>query len=619
MAFIPQSFVEDLLSRVDIVDVINSRIPLKKAGRNYMACCPFHQEKTPSFSVVPDKQFFNCFGCGIAGSALKFVMSFDNIDFVDSVAKLAASVGMEIPQDKDNHDHDISYKFFHDVLNHVTEYYRANLNNPIVLKYLANRSLDQDISNLFLLGYAPDGWDHLSKVLANKKIENPTEVLEKLGLWIKSDRAEKSDKSDKPEYKGYDRFRNRLMFPIRDTKGRVIGFGGRVLDESKPKYLNSPETILFHKSAELYGLYEAIQVAAVTKVKINKFVIVEGYIDVITLFQHGISYAVATMGTASSYRHLAKLFKYCDEVIYCFDGDEAGRTAAWRALENSLPALYDGRKIRFLFLPSEHDPDSYVKKYGKYEFEQQLNNAVSLTEYLFKHQEQLLGEHGLSSIEGKVQFVNLCKPLLNKVPEGTYRAILENELAVKCNLTQMNLQKILSQPNDKSEYRSNIPSVDSKFNEQQAIVKRPYRASSNSLSIWRKASLLLIHNPRFIEFISADDIKLHMSSTNNQDLAIFTEIYELLKKAKTIPALIDLLATNNSQIKAIIIDYLDMDPMVSDELAETEFKDLLKYTLKGNSEIEMEDLKNKVAKTGMGSLTQAEKQRLQHLLLDNCR
>ena len=609
MAFIPQSFVEDLLSRIDIIDVINSRIPLRKSGRNYMACCPFHQEKSPSFSVVPDKQFFNCFGCGMAGSAIKFVMAFDGIDFVASVEKLAAMVGLEVPRDKSVQDADTNnYKLYYDVLNWVTASYQDNLNkNKTALDYLHNRSLDPDISKFFLLGYAQDGWDNLTKILINKNIDNPRAVLEKLGLWIKAD-----------ETKAYDRFRNRLMFPIRDQKGRVIAFGGRVLDDSKPKYLNSPETVLFHKSAELYGLYETLELNAKNKTKISKFVIVEGYIDVITLFQHGINYAVATLGTASSYRHLAKLFKYCEEVIYCFDGDEAGRTAAWRALENCLPALYDGRKIRFLFLPSEHDPDSYIKKYGKQEFEQQLHNAVSLTDYLFKHQEELLDSNGLTTIENKVQFVNLCKPLLNKVPMGTYRAIIESELAKRCNLNELSLSKILANAHDSSDFRQSIDNnADNRFPVQKIKTGR----HSTQLSIWRKASLLLIHNPEFIEFISQEFVEAVFQNTNNQDLLIFREIYKLFKQVKTIPEVIDLLAkdSTNNNIKNIIIDYLATEPMISDTLAETEFKDLLKYTFKEQLQSEMEYLKQKVASAGMGNLTPVEKARLQALLLESSR
>lgn len=637
MGFIAQSFIEDLLSRVDIVDVINSRIPLRKAGRNYMACCPFHQEKTPSFSVVPHKQFFNCFGCGIAGSAIKFVMVFDSVDFVTAAEKLAASVGMEVQFEHNNltnQQNKNNYKSYYEALAKITEYYQDNLNsNQKALNYLHKRAIDPAISTFFALGYALDGWDNLRKInfVHKTDVKNLTNLLEQLGLWIRKttdsdvNNLNNSDNQAYGNYDGYDRFRNRLMFPIRDLKGHVIAFGGRVLDDSKPKYLNSPETVLFHKSAELYGLFESLQLSAQNKTKITKFVIVEGYIDVIALFQHGINYAVATLGTASSYRHLAKLFKYCDEVIYCFDGDDAGRTAAWRALENSLPALYDGRRIKFLFLPKEHDPDSYIQQYGKHEFEMQLGQAKSLTEYLFSHQEQLLGD-GINTVEGRVQFVNLCKPLLSKVPEGVYKTILETELAKRCNLSQTSLEKILMQSESATaksigyQNQSQLLNNADLTNIQSRVQFRAgFRTRS---SLWQQACFLLVHNPKFVELVPQDLINDYIT---NQEAAMFINIYKLLLQVKTIPELIDSL-TNKSDnnpdylaLKNSVIELISDDPMITNDLAQIEFSDLIKSLSKARSYNELDDLKLKVATGGMASLTDVEKQRLQTLLLDNAR
>ncbi|MBP9722683.1 MAG: DNA primase [Gammaproteobacteria bacterium] len=628
MGYIPQSFIEDLLSRIDIVDTINSYVSLRKAGRNYVACCPFHHEKTPSFCVVPDKQFYNCFGCGAAGSAIKFVMTIDNLDFVSTVEKLAASVGMEIPQ-SNNPNQKISdrYKLFYQILNLVTAYYQNNLSqNEQALDYIQKRSIDIDIAKFFLLGYAQDGWDNLRR---NTKIADLVEqfnhnsqvkysleqILEDSGLWIK--KTETADNN----INGYDRFRNRLMFPIRDNKGRVIAFGGRVLDDSKPKYLNSPETLLFHKSAELYGLFEALQVASQNKTKLNKFVIVEGYMDVIALFQHGIYYSVATLGTASSYRHLAKLFKHCDEVIYCFDGDLAGRTAAWRALENSLSALYNNNKIKFLFLPEQYDPDSYIHEFGKHEFEQQLNNAISLPEYLFLHQAQVVGVDGLSTIEGRVHFVNLCKPLLLKVQDPTYRAILETELARRCDLNQSSLDKILVSPEDTSKLNQQL-NHNNQINPINSINLINSRVRHNP-SLWRKACALLIHNPKFFEYIPTDLINLlhaEAGSNRDQEILVFLKVYHLLTQVKTIPELIDSLSdsnnSDNSDLQNVVIKYLSDQPMINDELAEVEFKDLIKRLNKDQLASEMDSLKAKVSTSGMGSLSNQEKQRLQELLLD---
>lgn len=654
MGYIPQSFIDELLARLDIVDIINARVPLRKAGRNYMACCPFHNEKTPSFSVVPDKQFYNCFGCGAAGSAVKFVMSFDGLDFVEAIEKLANEAGLEIPESTTRSDQGKQNrtKILYKLLDSTAQFYSHNLFNnnsnqselsKKALLYLQKRGIDLDIAKFFNLGFAPDGWDNLTKALTKViKQEEPEanlqQLLEEAGLWIR-----KTEENKQSSYKGYDRFRSRLMFPIRDIRGRIIAFGGRVLDDSKPKYLNSPETVLFHKSAELYGLYESLHNSQHKKASLSRFVIVEGYADVIALFQHGIDYAVATLGTATSYRHLAKLFKYCQEVIYCFDGDEAGQSAAWRALENSLGALYDGRVIKFLFLPDGHDPDTYIRKFGKNNFEQMLNESMSLTNYLFAKQEDILKQQGgqnLQSVEGRVSFVKLCKPLINKVPQGAYRTILETELAKKCHLDQQNLEKIV---NDQSPAMAVIGAGAAGSNLQQSSSTPVYPRPSNTQqshkpSLWRRACLLLVHNPCFIELVSEQFFEYITTEliASSKGAKLFYKICQGLSDSKSgskpvintasissipsIPRLLDGLDSNTQEhvsLKNIVIQLLDTDPMVTDDSAKQEFVDILTKIHSDKQQNEMDRLQAKIVEQGMGSLTAEEKARLQSLLIKN--
>lgn len=663
MGLIPQSFVEDLLSRLDIVDVISARVPLKKTGRNYMACCPFHNEKTPSFSVVPDKQFYNCFGCGAAGSAIKFVMTFDHVEFKDAVERLSASIGLTVVYEqqagsnKSSKNNFSKFQQYYKILELAANYYQESLNkNILATNYLQKRNIDLDIAKNFLLGFAPNNWDNLSgnitdSVSKNTDLISITEdiykLLEQTGLWIrKSDDINTESNQDQAnntnKYLGYDRFRNRLIFPIRDYKGKVIAFGGRVLDDSKPKYLNSPETLLFHKSAELYGLFESLDYSHKNKTKINRFIIVEGYLDVISLYQHGICTAVATLGTATSYRHLAKLFKYSSEIVFCFDGDEAGKKAAWRALENSLNSLYDGRVIKFLFLPSEHDPDSYIKQYGKPGFEELLNNSsYSITDYLFQHQESLLDDsNNLNTVEGRVSFAKLCMPLINKVPEGIYKTILKTELARICKLNQANIDKLLESDINtsfNSNFNSNLNSpANNIINSNINLVRQNNNKlglalkSKSNLPLGYKACVLLLNYPDLINNIEDDLITDLFDELKNKSLGkstdksinLFKIIYLNLKKYKTIPELldninnIDNLNFNLDSIKSVIIKLLNHDPIVTDKEAEQEFKDLLFKINNMQKNSEMDILKAKVAEQGISSLTDIEKAKLQSLLLE---
>ncbi|MBT7334852.1 MAG: DNA primase [Gammaproteobacteria bacterium] len=407
---IPQSFINDMLARVDIVDVIQSRMTLKKAGKNYSGLCPFHDEKTPSFSVSPDKQFFHCFGCQESGTALTFIMNFDRLEFVEAVESLAQQLGLEVQREagrgppRPQVDPDL-----YAVLEKAEQFYRYSLRKqPVAVDYLKSRGLTGVVARDFGIGYAPPGWQNLQEYLKTPK--GSPQLLD-AGLTIESDSG-----------RAYDRFRDRIMFPIRDTRGRVIGFGGRTLGaEEGPKYLNSPETPVFHKGSELYGLYEARRALR----RIDRLIVVEGYMDVVALAQHGVANSVATLGTASGEAHFQKLYRYADEVVCCFDGDQAGRAAAWKALENALPTLNEHRLIKVVFLPDGEDPDSLIRSQGKAGFLRFIDNAMPGLEFLFQRLSQGLD---LSSVDGRARLAGLVAPYLNKVPEGYLRTLLEQKL-----------------------------------------------------------------------------------------------------------------------------------------------------------------------------------------------
>ncbi len=411
--YIPPHFIDELLTRVDIVDVIDGRVALRKAGREYTACCPFHNEKTPSFTVSREKQFYHCFGCGVHGSAIGFLMEYEHMDFVEAVEELAGAIGLEVPReagstapsaDRGNQD-------LYEVLEKTVNYYRQQLRQHPqagqAQDYLKGRGLSGEIAADFELGFAPPGWDNLTSALGVK-----AERLLAAGMLIRKDSGEH-----------HDRFRERIMFPIRDRRGRVIGFGGRVMaGDVKPKYLNSPETPVFHKGSELYGLYQARKAVR----KLERLLVVEGYMDVVSLAQFGVRNVVATLGTATTAEHLQRLFRVVPQVVFCFDGDRAGREAAWRALENALPVLSEGRRIRFMFLPDGEDPDSLVRKEGQAGFEQRLENASPFSHYFF---EALSSRVDLGSIDGRAQLVEQARPLLKKLPQGVFRHMMATQLA----------------------------------------------------------------------------------------------------------------------------------------------------------------------------------------------
>ncbi|MFV3089228.1 DNA primase [Pseudomonas sp. GW6] len=441
---IPQSFIDDLLNRTDIVDVVSSRIQLKKTGKNYSACCPFHKEKTPSFTVSPDKQFYYCFGCGAGGNALGFVMDHDQLEFPQAIEELAKRAGMDVPREESGRGHKPRQPVdspLYPLLNAAAEHYRQALKShpqrKYAVDYLKGRGLSGEIARDFGIGFAPPGWDNLLKQLGADALQQ--KVMIDAGLLIEN--AENGRR--------YDRFRDRIMFPIRDSRGRVIAFGGRVLGDDKPKYLNSPETPVFHKGQELYGLYEARK----HNRDLDEIMVVEGYMDVIALAQQGLRNAVATLGTATSEEHLKRLFRIVPSVLFCFDGDAAGRNAAWRALESTLSSLQDGRRARFLFLPEGEDPDTLVRAEGTDAFRARINqHAQPLADYFFQ---QLCEEADPRSLEGKAHLVTLAAPLIDKIPGNNLRALMRQRLSEITGLSGEALSQVASTP------RSHAPSTTS--------------------------------------------------------------------------------------------------------------------------------------------------------------
>lgn len=461
---IPQGFIDELMSRVDIVDLIDSYVSLRKAGRDYTARCPFHDEKTPSFTVSPEKQFYHCFGCGAHGTAIGFLMEYSHLDFVEAVHELAHRIGLEVPRVAGDTGHKSGGLQLYDALKDAAAYFRQQLREhpkaKVAIEYLKERGVSGEIAAEFGFGFAPPGWDHLAAALGSRC---GLERLAQAGLLIQKDAG---------GY--YDRFRDRVMFPIRDVRGRVIGFGGRVLGDDTPKYLNSPETEIFHKGRELYGLYEARKAQR----QLDRLLVVEGYMDVVMLAQHGIRYAVATLGTATTPHHLERMFRLVPEVVFCFDGDRAGRQAAWRALENTLPVLKDGWQARFMFLPEGEDPDSLVRKEQRDAFECRVETAITLSAYFF---ESLGAEADTQTIDGRARLVELARPYLSKIAPGVFRQLMIERL---CEIARVKSDVIAGSVRDSGGRRAAPRS------------ERPVSTQERTAgSLVRKAIALLLSKP----------------------------------------------------------------------------------------------------------------------------
>lgn len=411
---IPQHFIDSLINQVDIVDVIDARVPLKKKGHEYTACCPFHNEKTPSFTVSQQKQFYHCFGCGAHGTAIGFLMEYENMEFVDAIEQLASDQHIEVAREDGPDVNVIDNSGLYKMLELASEKYQAHLKqDQRAIAYLKKRGLSGEISRDYGIGYSPESWDFVLKLASSPK--------EQKDLFISGMTIEKQG----GQY--YDRFRDRIMFPIRDRRGRTIGFGGRILDQGEPKYLNSPETPIFHKGKELYGLFEAKKSVR----NLDTVVIVEGYMDVVALAQNGIRYAVATLGTATTPEQISLILRAVKKIVFCYDGDRAGKKAAWKALENTLPLMRDGYEIRFLFLPDGEDPDTMVRQEGQQAFEQRLQTATPLSEFLINH---LKSQTDMSSMDGRAHFAEIAKPLLNKLPESIFKDLLNESVSKEIGL-----------------------------------------------------------------------------------------------------------------------------------------------------------------------------------------
>ena len=542
---IPQTFIDDLLSRADIVEVVDKRVTLKKSGKNYSACCPFHKEKTPSFSVQPERQFYYCFGCGAGGNAIGFIMNFDQTDFPQAVESLARDNGMEVPREENaaaTRRQSENSKLF-EVLEEASKFYcqqlRRHDQRKSAVDYLKARGVSGEIARDFCIGYAAPGWDNLLKAIAGDT--NEQQSLLKAGMVIEKEprKAAGSENTNAEPARYYDRFRDRIIFPIRDSRGRTIAFGGRVLGDDKPKYLNSPETPVFHKGAELYGLFEAKK----ANNKLKRILIVEGYMDVIALAQMGIRNSVATLGTATSDRHLIRIFRLVPEVVFCFDGDNAGRTAAWRALEASLSEMQDGRQVKFLFLPEDEDPDTLVRKIGETEFNLLIENATPLEQFFF---DKLSEGLDIRTIEGRARLSNVAKPLIAKFPNGIYGQLMLDKLSQTLGVANESLDKLIDSHAKPARGSSAPPPPPShsQADSQPMTEAAPYepgydqsskpsskswspspKSTSSNLNVYRKPAAvkaieLLMQNPEVALSINADLSPLHSAGDEGRQLLL---------------------------------------------------------------------------------------------------
>jgi DNA primase len=569
---IPPAFIDDLLNRVDIVDLINGRISLKKAGKDYQACCPFHDEKTPSFTVSRDKQFFHCFGCGAHGSAIGFLMDYDNMSFVEAIEELAQQAGIEVPREGTDRPQGPDPRPLYDILEQAARFYawqlRQHPNAQQAVDYLKERGLSGEIASTFNIGYAPPGWDNLVSQLGKDK--PGLDRLKQAGLT-----SESGDRC-------YDRFRERIMFPIRDHRGRTIGFGGRVLGDGTPKYLNSPETPVFHKGRELYGLYEARKALH----HLKRLLVVEGYMDVVALAQFDIRYAVATLGTATTPEHLEKLFRTCPEVVFCFDGDRAGRDAGWKALNTALPLMSEGREARFLFLPEGEDPDSMIRKEGTTAFEARIQSATPLSSFLF---DRLAEQVDMESLDGRARLAELAKPLLSQLPQGIFREMMYQRLG---EMVELETNKLGGQASPKP--RTQKP-------RNQALPLKP-------ASIMQRTIALLLQHPQAIQQAELP------TSWQNLDLPgadLLQELLEFLLPRPTLTSDALLERWRGRDEYRHLVKLSTQDLSFSADTAASEFIDALLGLEKQSLEKELEQL---LLKADQRTISDSEKQRLNQLL-----
>ncbi|AOV91014.1 DNA primase [Vibrio parahaemolyticus] len=579
---IPRSFIDDLLARLDIVDIIDARVKLKKKGKNYGACCPFHNEKTPSFSVSQEKQFYHCFGCGAHGNAIDFMMEFERLEFVEAIEELASYLGLDVPREqrsggggqfKSGPQASSSEKrSLYDLMGSIAQFYRNQLKQPsskVAIEYLKDRGLSGEIVQKFGIGYVADEWDLVRKNFGQNK--DNQDMLVTGGMLIENDKGNR-----------YDRFRGRIMFPIRDRRGRVIGFGGRVLGEGTPKYLNSPETPIFHKGKELYGLYEVLQAHR----EPAQILVVEGYMDVVALAQYGVDYSVASLGTSTTGDHIQMLFRQTNTVVCCYDGDRAGKEAAWRALENALQFLKTGNTLKFLFLPDGEDPDSYVRKYGKAAFEQQIEQATPLSSYLFDNLIEL-HQINLGNNEGKSALRAYASALIDKIPDPYFQELLEKLLDERTGFDNR-----LRQPRKKISETRPQP--------HKEIKRTPMR----------EVIALLIQNPSYAQMVP------DLSSVRDLSIPGLSLFADVLDKCQAHPHINTgqlLEHWRNSQNEALLSRLASWDIPLDEDNQEEIFLDSLDKIIAQCVEKQIENLQAKARSVGLSA---EEKRELLALMLD---
>ncbi len=564
---IPDSFIEDLLARVDIVDLVDSYVPLKKSGANYAACCPFHSEKSPSFTVSPTKQFYHCFGCGAHGTAIGFVMEYQGVGFIDAVKELASRAGMQVPESEGRGFSDEKpgqTRALIDVMARAAQYYKDQLKaSPRAIEYCRKRGLTGEVAARFGMGYAPDGWQNLQAAFSDYNAEE----LKLAGLVIENEAGRR-----------YDRFRERLMIPIVNPKGDIIAFGGRIIDQGEPKYLNSPETPLFEKGRELFGLPQARQALRDT----NTAIVTEGYMDVIALAQNGVGNAVATLGTATTATHVNKLLRQVDRIVFCFDGDSAGRKAAWRALENSLEALADNKRLGFVFLPQGDDPDSYIRTHGKDEFDRLVKQAMPLSDFLLR---ELAQRCDLTSSEGKAQLIYEAKPLLLRLPTPLLRLQLVKRLAEASGFAQSEVERLC-------ELKSYAPAA-------------PARARRPAPSLTRNLLRIILHKPALAGVLPVD----RLPDTAERPLLIL--LRDLVAAHPDAPGYAYLRELIRDRPEAALVETFAselLDHPFDEGEAEAEFHAILEKLQEGDQKRAFSELQARVQKLGVSGLTPEEKQ-----------
>ena len=574
---IPESFIQDLLARVDIVDLIDRHVRLKKTGANYSACCPFHSEKSPSFTVSPTKQFYHCFGCGAHGTAIGFLMEYQGLGFVEAIHELAGSIGVAVPDERREGGHAPRRETLRDLselMARARDFYKASLkHSEKAVDYLKARGLSGEVAARFGIGYAPEGWQNLKQAFPDGY---DTPELLTVGLVVESE-----------EGRRYDRFRDRIMFPIINAKGETIGFGGRVIGQGEPKYLNSPETPLFEKGRELFGLPQAREALRAE----NRAIVVEGYMDVVALAQHGVGNALATLGTATTREHVQKLLRQVDAVVFCFDGDAAGRKAAWRALENALELLTEQKNIGFAFLPDGEDPDSFVRKQGKATFDRLIQEAMPLSSFLLS---ELKSHCNLANAEGRAALVAEAKPLLLRLSTPILRLQLVKQLAVESGFEQREVERLCG-----------IQSYMS-----PKALEKPKR---NAPSLTRKLARLALQSPVLVERIPLEELP------PSQERAMLEAILEHLPRLPSEPSYAQLREylrghALEAEFEKLAGELIQLP--LADDKVEAEFSDALARLQENRRQGEFKDLQKKANQFGLSGLTAEEKERYSQLLLE---